>query len=245
MNPVTAAIQRYYRSSRSAVFSYLVSLPLLILYELLIYLTEANPSHYVRIEADVWIKSLLSMLGYNSVALTFALALLIGVFLFIKERKKEIHLQFSHFVFLIIESLVYAVVLGLLISRLTSVLTTNAALQGNPNVHLSPIQRFALSLGAGLYEELVFRLVLVNVLLYICRIFRFSTFVRYFISVVLAAFLFSLAHYTGPLGDPFTIYSFLFRFFFGLALTLIYVTRGFGVAAWTHALYDTLLIFIV
>ena len=245
MNPVSAAIQRYYRSSRSAVFSYLVSLPLLVLYELLIYLTEADPSHYVRIDADVWIKSMLSVLGYNSIALTFTLALVIGVVLFIRERKKEIHLQFSHFVFLIIESLVYAVVLGLLISRLTSVLTTNAARQGSQPLHLSPIQRFALSLGAGLYEELVFRLILVNVLLYICKLLKFSTFLRYFISVVLAAFLFSLAHYTGPLGDAFTVYSFLFRFFFGLALTLIYVTRGFGVAAWTHALYDTLLIFIV
>ncbi len=244
MNGISAAVKRYHRASRSPVFCYLISLPLFILYEALIYLTATDPTHSVRIKADVWIKSLLSVLGYNSVVLTFALALFIGVFIFIKERKRQVPLRFSYYILLIFESAAYAVVLGFLISGLTTTLVNAAAVAGNPT-DLSPLQHFALSLGAGLYEEFVFRLILVNVLLYICKLLKFRGFSQYFISVVFAAFLFSLAHYTGPLGDPFTIYSFLFRFLFGLALTLIYVTRGFGAAAWTHALYDTLLIFIV
>ena len=32
--------------------------------------------------------------------------------------------------------------------------------------------------------------------------------------------------------------SFLFRLVLGLVLTLIFVTRGFAAAVWTHALYD-------
>ena len=46
----------------------------------------------------------------------------------------------------------------------------------------------------------------------------------------------------GSMGDYFTLDSFLFRFLFGLILNGIYVTRGFGVAAWTHALYDVIVV---
>ena len=61
-------------------------------------------------------------------------------------------------------------------------------------------------------------------------------------SPVLSAVLFSVVHYIGPMGDYFTLDSFLFRFLFGLILNGIYVTRGFGVAAWTHALYDVIIV---
>ena len=43
---------------------------------------------------------------------------------------------------------------------------------------------------------------------------------------------------SGPLGDTFTVPSFTFRAIAGVAFSVLYVTRGFGIAAWTHALYD-------
>ncbi|HYE57311.1 MAG TPA: CPBP family intramembrane glutamate endopeptidase, partial [Rhodothermales bacterium] len=54
------------------------------------------------------------------------------------------------------------------------------------------------------------------------------------------ALIFSAIHYVGPYGDPFTLPSFVFRALFGLALNAVYLLRGFGVAAWTHAIYDVL-----
>jgi len=58
----------------------------------------------------------------------------------------------------------------------------------------------------------------------------------------LSALLFSAVHYIGSMGDAFTLGSFLYRFLFGLILNGIYVWRGFGVAAWTHAIYDIMVI---
>jgi membrane protease YdiL (CAAX protease family) len=52
------------------------------------------------------------------------------------------------------------------------------------------------------------------------------------------AVVFSGVHYIGPLSDSLQLPSFLFRLVLGLILTLIYVTRGFAAAVWTHALYD-------
>ena len=57
-------------------------------------------------------------------------------------------------------------------------------------------------------------------------------------AAVLAALLFSAFHYIGPYAYPLELGSFVFRFLSGLALNALFITRGFGIAVWTHALYD-------
>jgi hypothetical protein len=46
----------------------------------------------------------------------------------------------------------------------------------------------------------------------------------------------------GPFGDRLEVGSFVFRTVAGLAFSGLYVTRGFGITAWTHALYDIFLL---
>jgi hypothetical protein len=60
-------------------------------------------------------------------------------------------------------------------------------------------------------------------------------------AALLAALAFSAFHYIGPYGDPWEIPSFLFRFLAGLVFSVLFLLRGFGIAAWTHALYDVFL----
>jgi hypothetical protein len=55
---------------------------------------------------------------------------------------------------------------------------------------------------------------------------------------VISALLFSGVHYMGPLRDTFALPSFAFRAMLGRVLTLIYVTRGFSSAVWSHAICD-------
>ena len=40
-----------------------------------------------------------------------------------------------------------------------------------------------------------------------------------------------------------TLESFVFRTLAGLAFSGLYLTRGFGITAWTHALYDVAVLF--
>lgn len=141
---------------------------------------------------------------------------------------------------MILESAVYAVLITVVIVGLLESLLAMNMSEGIEA--LSKIQLFALSLGAGLYEELFFRVILVGGLsLFFVNFFTKKT-TAYVISALIAALIFSGVHYIGQYGDFFTLGSFLFRFLFGLALNLIYVTRGFGIAAWTHALYDIFVI---
>jgi membrane protease YdiL (CAAX protease family) len=61
-----------------------------------------------------------------------------------------------------------------------------------------------------------------------------------FWAAIISALLFSLFHYIGPAGDSFSLGSFLQRTLGGLYFSILFVTRGFGVTAASHALYDML-----
>jgi len=102
---------------------------------------------------------------------------------------------------------------------------------------------FMVSLGAGVYEELVFRVILVSGLLLVARkLFGWGNVTSTTFAVITGALVFSAFHYIGPYGDPLEMPSFVFRTVAGLAFSGLYVTRGFGITAWTHALYDVFLL---
>ncbi|MDQ3699256.1 MAG: CPBP family glutamic-type intramembrane protease, partial [Gemmatimonadota bacterium] len=103
--------------------------------------------------------------------------------------------------------------------------------------------RLMVSLGAGLYEELVFRVILVGGLAYAARtVLAAHPAAAGAIAAVIGAFIFSAFHYIGPYGDPLALSSFVFRFIAGLAFSGLFLLRGFGITAWTHALYDVFLL---
>jgi hypothetical protein len=100
-----------------------------------------------------------------------------------------------------------------------------------------------MSLGAGLYEEIAFRVVLYGFGVKIVRLLFTSTPSpkRWLLSLgwaVVAAAIFSGWHYVGELGESFELRSFVFRLVCGLVFTAIYAFRGFAPAVWTHTLYD-------
>ncbi len=106
----------------------------------------------------------------------------------------------------------------------------------------SPLAGLVMSLGAGFYEELAFRVALfglgAKLLAWMLRGRRVALLVGVGAWAVVCAGIFSGMHYVGALGDAFDVRSFVARTVLGLALTLVYRTRGFAAAVWTHALYD-------
>jgi len=45
----------------------------------------------------------------------------------------------------------------------------------------------------------------------------------------------------GPYADGWQLQSFIYRALSGVTFSAIYLLRGFGITAWTHALYDVVL----
>lgn len=241
MKPPATPTRSYFRDTRSLLYSYLVSLPLLLLYEVLIYISQPDPEQAVRISVDVWIKTLFSLAGTNVISVTLVVAALLGLGILYREREKLRRLRLAYFAGMLLESTLYALLLAGALSALVGAL---GMFQAEGGGGLTTVQQLALSLGAGLYEELFFRVLLVGGVYFILRKFFEREWLAFSLAVLAAALLFSGAHYIGEMGDAFTLSSFLFRFLFGLALNAVYLWRGFGMAAWTHAIYDLMVVTI-
>src|SRR5438552_2643755 len=94
-----------------------------------------------------------------------------------------------------------------------------------------------------IYEELLFRVVLVGLLAWAAnKLLGVRPLVAGVVATVLGALIFSAFHYIGPYGDRLEVYSFVFRTIAGLFFSGLYLLRGFGITAWTHALYDVFLL---
>lgn len=101
--------------------------------------------------------------------------------------------------------------------------------------------RISISIGAGLYEELMFRMLLIAVIhTLLVDVGKASNRVGSIVAVVVSAAAFTAYH---PLAGPDgTISTQKLSFFFlaGLYFGAVYVARGFGIAVAVHAMYDVL-----
>jgi hypothetical protein len=93
-------------------------------------------------------------------------------------------------------------------------------------------------IGAGVYEEVLFRLLLFTGLVRLMQLVFIPLLLAVPVAASASAALFSAAHYVGPYGEVFHTYTFLFRMLAGLYFAAVYQFRGFGIAAGSHALYD-------
>ena len=94
-------------------------------------------------------------------------------------------------------------------------------------------------LGAGIYEEMLFRLILMSLVAWAIRRATARPRTSTIVAILVNSVLFALAHYVGG-GDVFRWFDFLFRFLAGVFFSLLFLFRGFGIAAGSHAAYDIL-----
>lgn len=236
-------MRSYWQLSRSARYGVLFALPLLVAYESLAFLLEGSATMGVRNGADVILKSLFLSLGGARGLLVFDLLLLGVAGYFVWRDRATGPLQGRVFAGMLAESVVLAVAFGLVAGLLTSlILNGPSALAVGGLGQFGLATQVMLSLGAGIYEELLFRVILVSGLLALARVlFGWAPRAAGTFAVVVGALVFSAFHYIGRFGDAFTLQSFTFRFVSGLLFSGLFVIRGFGITAWTHALYDVFL----
>lgn len=235
----------YWSDSRAPRYSLSFALPLFVLYEFLA-AALSGASGGVRNGADVVLKSpFLALFGFRGPLVFVGLLALVFAVAVYRDVRKHGPVHGGTFVAMLAESMMLAIVFGVVVGAVTARL-------------LGPLSRLALaprslgvpstimvSLGAGLYEELLFRVVLVGALLWGGRtLMGWGPVASGIFATVLGALVFSAFHYVGAYGDAFTLSSFTFRAVAGLAFSGLYVLRGFGITAWTHALYDVMLVLL-
>ncbi len=252
MSPTPRA-GRYWRDARAPRYSITFAIPLLAAYEALAFTLSHSALAGVRNGADVLLKSVFVLLGGRYGLLVFgALLAGTGVALVWRDRRRSGPIEIGVFAGMAVESVVYALIFGVVVGTLTGLLlggigvavATLALVPGGAGAPLGAgvATQLMISLGAGIYEELLFRVLLVGALAWMARrLFAWPPAAAGVFATVVGALIFSAFHYVGPYGDRLALGSFAFRAIAGVMFSALYLLRGFGITAWTHALYDVFL----
>jgi len=239
-------MRRYLETTRTHTYTLLFALPLLVLYELgALLIADRDRDGGMRNGADVLLRTLLAAGGVQgTLAFTAVLAVGAAVLIALERRRKRVPLRGAYFAGMLAESAAYAVVFGFIVAAATQLLLGSMVrLAADGGITQLPLlDGVVLSLGAGIYEELLFRVILTGGLFALLVAAGIKRSTAGLVAILASAFIFSAFHYVGPYAYPLELNSFTFRLLAGLAFSALYMARGFGVAAWTHALYDVFLV---
>ena len=226
-------MSQYLTVSKSPLYSFIFTLPLFLLYEVGIFLISSRDIDQLRNGADVLMRQVLESFGIYGMY-GFGGTFLIGFLIAFLRQKKNLRTSEIESRFLLImffESIVWATLLVIMMIKIPTFLSLS-----NED-HL--IQQVVLAIGAGIYEEFVFRVLLISGLAILFGlIFNWGELGKTFLSVIISSAIFSIFHFFGSYGDTFSFPLFFVRFFAGIFLAMIYIFRGFGITAYAHSIYD-------
>ena len=228
----------YWNVTKNIYYSLLFIFPMLFLYESMCWIQYFGQSAEIRNGADVLIRQIIVGMG-NGSEIVYGLLLMIVLFgvMFLNRRVvRNGKLKFTFLLLMIVESLVWCI--GFIIIMSASEQLLLSIMERN----IIP-EQFYLAIGAGIWEELLFRVGVIGLALsFLTKIVGYSGIYSVIIAVIFSAVIFSLFHYLGPFGDNFSYKSFYLRTLAGIFLGSLYMFRGFGITVYTHIFYDMFII---
>jgi hypothetical protein len=235
----------YWTLARQPLHCLLFLLPLLVVYEIGVDFVSAGAHDAARNGADHWMRTGLRLAGFRHPLLLpiVVIGLLTGWQLVGRFRWKPSPTTLFG---MLAESVLFGVCL-VVIGQLQDLAfrshlgkMAQAPHSAVPLALPSALPRVIGYVGAGVYEEVLFRLCLVPVLYGFLRVILVPRKMAIILTVTATSLLFSAAHYFGPAADQFTMYSFVFRATAGVVFAALFVLRGFGITVGSHAAYDLL-----
>ncbi len=177
----------------------------------------------------------------HSLQIPLELSLILPAFLVIlylvrkSSRESLAQVKFIHFSGMFVESIIYAAVLGLVIGHFVQFVLMSVGTVFDTE----RISALILNLGAGLYEEMLFRLILMSLILFVFQ--RYGSKISYPIAILISSAAFASFHYLGFFEESFELNTFLFRLAAGICFSIIFLLRGIGITVYTHSFYNILL----
>ena len=208
--------------------SLLAVFPLFLIYEIGVLFTPTMNG------VDFVSRNVFALVGYSKtnyllVHAGLAVAFLVAVAVMRKHRLAERR----SFLSMLLESAIYALTIGTLI-----IFVMQRLLGIQPHLAIGSLTNFIVSVGAGVHEELVFRLGALAGGAALLRLLGLRHVVAVVAAFALSSVLFSAAHHIGAYGDPFTVQVFVYRALAGALFGAIFYFRSLAHATYTHALYD-------
>lgn len=237
-------VASYWKQSRRPLASLMLLAPLLASYELGVLLLGRFAE---RNGADVWLRSTLDTFGFGQYFLLPALTVsLLVAWQYASRQRWDVSALVV--VGMLAECVVWsAALLGA--AHVAGALLASST--GQPHWTSPPVMAWGLPsldlatqvvsfVGAGIYEEVLFRLLMLPGMAAGLRMFGVSRFVSRWAAIVGTSLLFAAAHHWGGSAEGLVWASFHFRFAAGIFFGLLFVHRGFGITAGAHAGYDLL-----
>ncbi|MEQ9406690.1 MAG: CPBP family glutamic-type intramembrane protease [Fuerstiella sp.] len=232
----------YWTDARQPLSCLMFLVPWLAVYEAgILMLADTDPDQ-IRNGADFWMRSLLASAGLNQILLLPLLV--VGVLLtwhIVRNHPWRVRLETQ--LGMLAESLLLAVTLiavGQVHQLLFLNLQPSSADVGVLTLATGNLTKAVSYVGAGVYEEVMFRLLLVPAAFLAFRMFEFPPKWAAVMAALSTAFIFALAHHVGPAADAFNLFTFSFRAAAGTFFAAIFFLRGFGITVGCHAAYDLL-----
>lgn len=229
--------QQYVEDTRRPLHALVFLLPILIVHEVGTYWFAATAGHGVapRVGAYVLLQWFIQLFGQTTSLLPAATFVIVLLAWHIASGDSwRIHPR--TLAGMLGESIVWA--LPLLVFH--AVMLAAPASQAAQNPFVADL---LLSLGAGIYEELVFRLILFGLLaLLLIDCFGLPVNGSLVAITLITAGAFAAYHHLAPSVEVFTVRNFLFRTAAGVYLAGLFLWRGFGIAAGCHAAYNVIAI---
>lgn len=229
MSRAAGPLRAYVEESRAVGPSIALVLPLLLVYELAMIVLQAP----VRNGAEVVVGRLFTQLPLETLRRLIVAGLVLGLLVLWHRR----HFAVEGAGWVLLEAFVLALLLGPAVGWLVGGVGLSA-----PAVDpADPMLRLLLSVGAGVWEEIAFRLgVLGGLAFVLIRLLRMPVAAALGVAVVASALLFALYHHVGALGEPLRPDRLVFRTLAGTILGVLFVFRGLAVVVYMHVFYDVL-----
>jgi hypothetical protein len=239
-------------------------LPLIVLYELgsIFYLTDHAAGVATRIKAEKMLGTFFESFGI-SVLLLPGLMIITMLFIWHLVAKDRWKMRPQVLGLMGLESALWVLPLVVLAGIVTNFAIRLATGHGPPAasqdvqqwMHLAAVPgdinamswqaRLSISLGAGLYEELVFRLILISILHAVLRdLLELKQWIAVGVSVAVSALAFAFYHDGTMSGGVINWPSLAFYTAAGAYFAMIFIWRGFGIVVGTHAFYDIAVLII-
>ncbi len=232
-NPGGTQPAAYWRATREPLYGLLFLFPLVAIYEFgtLILRTTTGPQD--QLVAHELINSFLQLFGAKGAWLP-GVALVLTLLIWHLLARNSWHIQGWAMPLMLGESLLLAAPL---------LIITQFRLSAGGGIDGALVQQMILAIGAGIYEELVFRLYLITgIMLLLVDVCRVRRAVGITVAVALPALLFALCH-IHPIGvEHFAWGPFLARTAAGVYLSIVFIGRGFGIAVGCHAAHNIALL---
>jgi membrane protease YdiL (CAAX protease family) len=254
------AVVDYWADSKRPLTSLLFLLPWLGIYECGVLWLGQGAVWTVRNGADSWMRAWLLHVGLDRPWVLPALIVvaLCGWHVLSRDPWRA---SLETFVGMLSESLLGAILL-LLLGQFLSLTFRHLGWGGTEMVRVETASAGTSAigfLGAGIYEEVLFRLLLLPAAYMLLRLWLIPVRWSWLGAILATSLLFAMAHYVdssqgslllsyGVLASaadyvvtsPSTWFGFTFRLLAGVLFAVLFLTRGFGITVGCHALYDLL-----